>query len=115
MSRPGRGAPLLAPGVPARRHFRNGGPQWSSNNASRKTRNAERRRARGPFVLVACFARSIYWRDTGPLKALPCPGSGEAVMSDLLKWCPFATTRWTLLFNTLMHLVWADALPGQSV
>lgn len=85
MSRPGRGAPLLAPGVPARRLFRIGGPQWSSNNASRKTRNAERQRARRPFVLVACFARSIYRRDTGPLKALPCPGSGEAVTPDLLK------------------------------
>lgn len=74
MSRPGRGAPLLAPGVPAKRHFRNGGPQWSSNNASRKTRNAERRRAPGAFRLCCLFRRSIYWSDTGPLKALPCQG-----------------------------------------
>jgi len=38
MPRPGRGAQLLAPGVPARRHSRNGGPHWSSNEVEKVER-----------------------------------------------------------------------------
>lgn len=46
----------------------------------------------------------MYWKDIGPLFGpFPAQRFGESAMSDLLKWSPFATTRWTSPFNTLMR------------
>jgi len=90
MSRPERGAPLLAPGVPARRHFRNGGPHWSSNNASRKTRNAELGGPRGPFVLVAADDM-LFTRNRAPHKC----AAGDLVSTHCRAqqvWHPIAMT-----------------------
>ena len=89
MSTPGRGAQPPSPCVPARRQFQHGGPPWSSHNPSRKTGVPNLGGHRGLSSLFPVSPGGVYWRDSAPLKVLPCPEFGEAVMSDLLKSPPF--------------------------